>query len=416
MAGILERSRLPAHNGLLHLQRVKLTSKNRISTFMLLTSALALGSCIPLPERILPAEVRKMVQEHKKLHDREYGESWHKEHRRLEELNRRSKEATSGVDSMERADRPQGGIFVPMTWLRKCEKEYYSGDDPEWQEFVKLSKDLKRVKAVKSGLTASVCSDLNNRAVITRLLGRPLTVYATWLDFDFPSTAPVEYERSGILWTNDKVTWVSRRVNERRAKRLYSVLFPTALLSSLQALSSTLLTSYFSTSRSLWSKAGKSDQQEPIAKPVEGSSQPTVGSNGSKSASMLSTQTRTSTHQNLSLAATPRVQAELIRNIMPEAEPNSAISAAARDFKLNFLRKWRSTQLDIPRGACYLRGEIGIKGPKGRCKMSVYAVYLPKENAFVHVLASTTGIWLNTQRPLGKPKSEKPQLENGPKG
>ncbi|KAF7511410.1 hypothetical protein GJ744_004599 [Endocarpon pusillum] len=413
MAGILERYRLPAHNGLLHLQRVRLTSKNRINTFMLLTAALALGSYIPLPERILPAEVRQMVQERKKLHNREYGESWHKEHRRLEELNRPSMEATSVVDSMESADRPQGGIFVPMTWLRKREKEYYSGDDPEWQEFVKLENDLKRVEAVKSGLTEIVCSDQNNQPLMARLIGRPMTVYTTWLDFDFPLTAPVEYERSGILWTNDKITWVSRRVNEQRAKRLYSVLFPTALLSSLQALSSTLLTSYFSTSRSLWSKAGKSDQQKPIAKPVEGSSQPTVGS---KSASMLSSQTRASTHQNLSLAATPRVQAELIRNIMPEAKPNSAISAAARGFRLSCLKKRHSTQFDIPRGACYLTGEIGIKGPKGRCKMSVSAVYLPKEKAFVSILSRTTKIWLNSQAPLGKPKSEKPKLENGPKG
>lgn len=357
-----------------------------------------------------------MVQEYQKLHDRKYGESWHKEHRRLEELNCRSKEATSAVDSMERADRLQGGIFVPMTWLRKCEMEYYSGDDPEWQEFVKLSKDLKQAKAVKSRLTERVWSDLNNYPLITRLTGRPFTVHATWLDFDFPYEAPVEYERSGILWTNDKIRWVSRRVNDRVAKRLYSVLFPTALLSSLQALSSTLLTSYFSTSRNLWSQAGKSDQQKPIAKSIEGSSQPTVGSDGSKSASMLSSQTRASTHQNLSLAATTRVRAELIRNILPKAEPNSAIATAARDFKFNFLRRLRSRQLDIPRGACYLRGEIGIEGPQGRCKMSVYAVYLPKENAFVHVLASPRGIWLKSQKPLGKPKSQKPKLENGPKG
>ena len=321
------------------------------------------------------------------------------------------------MNSMEGADRPQGGVFVPVTWLRKREKEYYSGDDPEWQEFVKLSKDSKHVKAVKSSLAETVCSDLSNGAAITRIIGQPLTVYATWLDFDFPLTAPAEYERSGILLADDKITWVSRKVNERRAKRLYSILSPTALLSSLQALTSTLLTSYFGTLRNLWSRAGKSDQLHPIRKPVEGSSLPTVGPDGSKSASMLSTQTRASTsQQKLSLAATPRVQAELLRNIMPEAEPNSAISAAARDFKLSFLKKRRKTQFDIPRGACVLRGEIGIQGPKGRCKMSVIAVYLPKEKAFAHVLGSSTGIWLQRQAPLGKPKSAKPKLENGPKG
>ncbi len=357
-----------------------------------------------------------MVREDKKSHDREYGEFWHKERKRLEELNRQSKETRMVMDSTEGADRPQGAVFVPMTWLRKREKEYYSGDDPEWQEFIKLSKDLKQVRAVKSSLAETVCSDLSNHATVTRFIGQPLTVYATWLDFDFPSTAPVEYERSGILWADDKFTWVSRRVEERRAKRLYGILFPAALLSSLRALSSSLLTSHLGTLRSLWSQADKPDQQEPRAKPVEGSSPPTPDPDRSKRASMLSTQTRTSTsQQNFSLAATPHLQAELLRNIIPEAESNSAISAAARVFKLNFSKSWRKTMFDIPRGACLLRGEIGVKGPKGRCKMSVMAVYLPKENAFVHVLGSSTGIWLKSQGPLGKPKSEKPKLENGPK-
>lgn len=353
-----------------------------------------------------------MTRKYKKRPDSEYGEFWQKEHQRLEQLNHQAKNTGSTMDPGDGADSPntqQRAVFVPMTWLSKCKLQYYTGSDLEWQQFVALSKDTKQVKAVKTRLAQSICKDLGNNALVTRTIGTPMTVYAMWLDFDFPSAAPVEYERSGILWTDNQITWATRRFEERQAKRLYRVLFPTALLSSLQGLSSALLSSHYGSLRSLLSRSEKPEHQKSTAQPVAESPLPTVGQDGSKSASTLSIQRRSNaSQQNLSLAATPRIQAELVRSIMPEPEPNSTISAAAREFKLNYLKNWRKSQFDIPRGACLLRGEVGIKGPKGRCKMSVIAVYLPKENAFVHIVGKFTGIWPQHQGPVGKPKPEKP--------
>ena len=357
-----------------------------------------------------------MTRRRRQRQDSEYGEVWQKEHRRLEQLQDQTQNTSSTTTPDQDADSShtqQGAIFIPMTWPSKRKVEFYSGSDPEWQQFVALSKDLRQVKAVKTRLAERVCDDLAKNALVTRIIGKPLTVYATWLDFVFPSAATVEYEHSGILWTKNEIVWATRRFEDRQAKRLYRVLLPTTLLSSLQGPSSTLLSSYYGSLRSLLSRSGNSEHQKPAAKPVAESSLPIIGQNVSKSVPTLSIHKQTSTSQrNLYLAATPRIQAEVVRIIMPEPEPNSPISAAVRQFKVNYLKKWRQSQFDIPRGACLLTGEIGVKGPTGLYKMTVTAVYLPKEDAFVHIVGRTHGIWPKNQAPLGRSKPEKPKPNN----
>ena len=404
------------------MQRVKLTSRSRyalvpttrflklnslrLTTFLIPTSALAFALFCPLPVRIVPTEVQDILRKHKKRPETEYGEFWQKERRRLDQLNRQAEDAESTTNSPNPSDASQtsrGAVFIPITWPSKRKREYYSASDPEWQEFVAMSRDPNRIKAVKSGLCDSLRKEISNHQTVTRVTGEPLTVSASWLDFDFPAMAPAEYERSGIIWVDNTVTWATRRVDDRQAKRLNRVLFPTALFSSMQAASSILLKSQYGSFRALWSRSAK--HKTFADKPAEESVSPKVAQDESKGASTLSIQKRSNTaQQSLSLATIPSMRIELIRNIMPESEPNSAVSAAAKEFKLNFMKNWRKSHVVYPRGTCLLKGEVGMKGPNGRCKLSVAALYLPKEHRFVHVLATISGIWPKNQPPLGRPK------------
>jgi hypothetical protein len=352
-----------------------------------------------------------MTRNRRQRQESGYGKVWQEEHRRLEQLQHQTKHASSTINSDQDANGShiqQDAIFIPMTWPSKREEEFYSGSDPEWQQFVALSNDLGQTKAVKTRLAEAVCDSLANNAPISRIIGKPMTVYATWLDFIFPYAAPVEYERSGILWTKNEIVWATRRVEDRQAKRLYRVLLPTTLLSSLQGPGSRLLSSYYGSLRSLLSRSENPEHQKPAAEPVAESSLPAMGRNASKGAPTLSIKKKPSTSQrNLSLAATPRIQAEVVRIIMPEPEPNSPISAAVKQFKVNYLKKWRQSQFDVPRGACMVTGEVGVKGPNGRCKMTVTAVYLPKEDVFVHIVGNNSLLWLKNQSPIGRSKLEK---------
>jgi hypothetical protein len=55
-------------------------------------------------------------------------------------------EAPESENESDFAD--EDSLFVPLTWAKKLPRSFYKGSDPEWQEFVKVSKDKARVKKI----------------------------------------------------------------------------------------------------------------------------------------------------------------------------------------------------------------------------------------------------------------------------
>lgn len=43
----------------------------------------------------------------------------------------------------------EDSFFIPLTWAKKLPRSFYKGSDPEWQEFVKISKDKDRHKKIQ---------------------------------------------------------------------------------------------------------------------------------------------------------------------------------------------------------------------------------------------------------------------------
>ena len=43
----------------------------------------------------------------------------------------------------------EGSLFIPLTWSRLQEGELYTASDPEWQAFVQISKDRKRLQKLR---------------------------------------------------------------------------------------------------------------------------------------------------------------------------------------------------------------------------------------------------------------------------
>lgn len=40
-------------------------------------------------------------------------------------------------------------MFIPLGWAKQTKRTFYKGSDPEWQEFVKFSKDHERHKRIR---------------------------------------------------------------------------------------------------------------------------------------------------------------------------------------------------------------------------------------------------------------------------
>lgn len=43
-------------------------------------------------------------------------------------------------------------IHIPLSWPRRHEGKFYAASDPEWQEFVKLARDHKKIRSLKGKL------------------------------------------------------------------------------------------------------------------------------------------------------------------------------------------------------------------------------------------------------------------------
>lgn len=92
---------------------------------------------------------------------------------------------------------PEGAWFIPLGRVQQREQTFYGASDPEWQEFVKLTKDKMRMERVRNELIDMVHTASMNDARVTRTLGKKLTLSGKWIYLDVPLGPPKTYEQLG---------------------------------------------------------------------------------------------------------------------------------------------------------------------------------------------------------------------------
>jgi hypothetical protein len=113
-------------------------------------------------------------------------------------------------------DAAQEPLFIPFPGtITELRPQPYRGSDPEWQEFVKISRDAKLSQKIRG--MSSFFRNRNTRIILTKVddlanlikescekspslvqtCGKDLKIRRTWLDLNFPNAAPPTYERSG---------------------------------------------------------------------------------------------------------------------------------------------------------------------------------------------------------------------------
>lgn len=119
-------------------------------------------------------------------------------------------------DGVEEAEEEGGSFFIPLGWSRLQPGELYTPADPEYQEFVRISSDRKKLQKLRGEtmskllaprfclltvpldeLATLVLNTVSGRVV--PILGGPLTITGFWLVQQFPNCAPPEYVRSGYV-------------------------------------------------------------------------------------------------------------------------------------------------------------------------------------------------------------------------
>jgi hypothetical protein len=100
-------------------------------------------------------ELDKLKREYRQKEIEKYGEdrmvSIHKTRDKIPEIVKRHNDAFEReLQALRSGKEPQSkSLFIPLWLVKQVPSEYYHGHHPEWQEFLKFSKNHQRQQRVK---------------------------------------------------------------------------------------------------------------------------------------------------------------------------------------------------------------------------------------------------------------------------
>ncbi|RKF62803.1 hypothetical protein OnM2_030042 [Erysiphe neolycopersici] len=117
---------------------------------------------------------------------------------------------------------------LPLTW-KEIKQASYRGSDPEWQEFIKLSKQQDVIQQIRRDLANIILNAVKGHPLIILRVGNKMKVRRYWLDVDFPLEPPPEYTQSGIEIGNDYIAWTSQPVESGTVRKFQRILWPSSM-------------------------------------------------------------------------------------------------------------------------------------------------------------------------------------------
>lgn len=85
----------------------------------------------------------------------------------------------------------------------------------------------------------------------------------------------------------------------------------------------------------------------------------------------------------------------------PQFGPGSDFHEASMTFKNRLKESWKKDPPTPRRGVFYMSGPVGLKGPKGYCRIEVRGEYDPTTRTWTAVSMQVKDLNLNSQRALG---------------
>ncbi|OAL55762.1 hypothetical protein IQ07DRAFT_529585 [Pyrenochaeta sp. DS3sAY3a] len=315
------------------------------------------------------------------------------------------------VDDDEEAEDEEALFFLPTGLSReKKPHTFYKGSDPEWQEFKKLSKDPARITKIKLRLVDLLRSSYQRSAAQTARLGKiDIKKGHVWLDIQFPSGPPVEWERPGIELTED-FEWrkATRPVEYAHHQRLNRILYPSIAWTALCQDTKRKTQSSWKEFRIYmgWDKKLEPDtatsavQSAGVAfQPSRTGPIPTTTAN----ATTLPTPTASDARQSPDSDPEARVSSTLkdMGFILPDPK---SLTLDLTQFRQDFRKSYKHDINPYPRGSIIVRGRIDVCGSRARVVVDIIAAYDPKTERYVSFLRIKEDlVMVNSQHPRGGP-------------
>ncbi|KAK9547958.1 uncharacterized protein AFUA_8G03910 [Aspergillus fumigatus Af293] len=279
-------------------------------------------------------------------------------------------------------------FFIPLGWPRLREGKFYSSLDPEWREFVRISRDSKKLESLKDDLATIALRNASASNILLQLLGRPLTITGFWLVHHFPSRAPPEYALPGLEVADTEISWAVRPVSSDTGDCIQKCMKP--LFVALAARDAYLVLMKRQLSRMGFEVSDKIQfGTDSLVMPPSG----TVFTGLEPHEKV--------TQQNQPWLNPSSVLSSLRWLPLPKLGPESDLRAAAVAFKWRLNDCW-ARELRTPRpGTFLIVGPVGVKGPKGFCRIEVRGEYDPLTSRWTHVSMQLKDLNVFKQRALG---------------
>ncbi|ELR09995.1 hypothetical protein VC83_06396 [Pseudogymnoascus destructans] len=134
-------------------------------------------------------------------------------------------EKEGAISDSETLEDLEDALFIPFPGtIKQIPQSPYRGSDPEWQEYIKFSKDVTLIKKVRAEL-----AEITRRSVENAKGGKGARILKHWLDIIYPYGPPPEFVRSGIEITDDFISWSTIPIDQETVLRIRQALFPVAV-------------------------------------------------------------------------------------------------------------------------------------------------------------------------------------------
>ncbi|KAK7191773.1 hypothetical protein PSPO01_02222 [Paraphaeosphaeria sporulosa] len=307
----------------------------------------------------------------------------------------------------EEEEEEDGLLFFPTGFSRPRPRSYYRGSDPEWQTFVRLAQDRPRVEKIRGELVTMVRDLASRNPKFTFLLGKiDTTKGSIWIEVKFPDGPPLEYERPGIVLTEDLTFRKGAQlVDPIHHRKLTNVLMPTAVANSV----------YADVKRRLYGQwldfrkyAGFQVKQSPVENMFKGLSPPpgtatsatqppvgpsTAGAPAATDAEKQAQPIAPSTPTNPAL--------EKLGLTLPD--PGQAPTMNLAYFRLMLMKNRKPMPVEPPRGTFVVTGLVELIGDKAKMTLDITACYDPNMAKYVMLNTRIRSMTKYKQQPRGGP-------------
>ncbi|KAL1896044.1 hypothetical protein Cpir12675_002960 [Ceratocystis pirilliformis] len=283
------------------------------------------------------------------------------------------------------------GLFVAFPFTTQVyQPEPYRGSDPEWQEYIKFSKDGELQKELRDNLLKIVIKKLGADDKRSKLYMKPPRRSRMWLDYQYPSAPAPEYWYSGILYANDGIYWTNAKADSKLFIDLDRIMYPQLVASFIYQFASQSVVRHYDKLRAIWYP----DTPRPQRPVIQMNPVHQILPSQDKGFKLVLEEEDPSNS-----TIVEKITRLALGHAIAVTEP---MKSTWKQFGLALQRKWSEYKYPPPRGSIMLTGMLEVETPKVWVLVDVTAFWEPKEKEFhgPSMMMSVKGTLLKVQAPL----------------